>query len=189
MKKCTSNNRKNAQSRKANPNFQHKLPRLDLLPVNTSEAQAALKSFKAGSLQLIEVGFIGLDTGEIILPSIKLQAFNRPDLLDLARVHIAEGAFDIKGTWDFAVHPGTTSLARLSVEIIRPVKTTFSVCFDLGRYEKFLRQAAHIQKLSIWFSPKPITEAIGIPVCELDMLRGIALYHQGKTLVANMRGV
>jgi hypothetical protein len=119
----------------------------------------ALADFKSDSLEVVKHR-IWLAT-RLLAPVVQVDASNRPDLHDLARVHRTDGEFDTTTTWDFCIKHGSTGLARLTVAINTRIKTRFSLTFQLARYYDYLvKLAQDFTFVSIKFDKSPMEDVI-----------------------------
>jgi len=84
------------------------------------------ESFLAGAVPVASVGAVlDPDVGEEVA-AVCLDARDRPEVADLARVHSSEGVGDLRlglGVWDLG--PPTDWLVRLEVVVTRPVACEF----------------------------------------------------------------
>jgi hypothetical protein len=136
----------------------------------------ALADFKSDSLEVVKIGYLAADT-RLLAPVVQVDASNRPDLHDLARVHRTDGEFDTTTTWDFCIKHGSTGLARLTVAINSPIKTRFSLTFQLARYYDYLvKLAQDFTFVSIKFDKSPMEDVIAFVMDPQTLKEGLIFY-------------
>lgn len=136
----------------------------------------AVKKFRAGSLPVIKTGFLA--AGEkTLIPVVKVDASNRPDLLDLARVCRTEGDFNTDCEWRILVKAGYTGLARLDVRLNSPIKTNFSILFNLEQHAKYLGEVVDgFSFLGVHLVGTPLQDALAYVFHRNSLAEGLALY-------------
>jgi hypothetical protein len=148
----------------------------------------ALADFKAGTLQVTRVGYLAADK-TLLAPVIQVDATARPDLHDLARVHRSEGSFDTVTAWDFCISTGMTGLARLSVDINRPVKTRFTILFPLQKFFDYLDNLADdFTFLSVKFDSSPMGDALAFTYDPASLKQGLTLYAATRLFTSEKGG-
>ncbi len=140
----------------------------------------ALADFKAGSLEVVKIGYLAANE-KLLAPVVQVDATRRPDLHDLARVHRSEGEFDTTTTWDFCIKHGATGLARLTVEVKRPIQTKFQVVFQLTRFYEYLTNLAKdFTFISIKFDNSNMEDVIAFVMDPQSLKEGLIFYLTGK---------
>ncbi len=94
--------------------------------------------------------FVALGSGRTIdaegclLPTLVIDASDRPDVADLARVHAAEGVGDI---WTEAIRSGDVLV--LGIQLTSPVAAAFAIAIDVVRHAEVLAEMVEQQVVVI----------------------------------------
>lgn len=148
----------------------------------------ALNAFKADCLAVVRVGFLAANRN-LLSPVVQVDAAGRPDLHDLARVHRSEGGFDTRARWDFCLSQGMTGLGRLTIDIDRPVKTSFKILFQLQKYSDYLAALADdFSFVSVKFDYSPMEDVISYHFDQASLKQGVNLYRATQLFIKTAKG-
>ena len=108
------------------------------------------EDFLAGAVPVASVGaVVDPDLNEEV-PAVCLDARDRPEVGDLARVHASEGVGDLRlglGVWDLG--PPTDWLVRLEVVVTLPVVCRFFWCVAWEEHLAWLDRVASIGVVAV----------------------------------------
>lgn len=93
-----------------------------------------------------------IDEDGVQRPTVVIDASDRPDVSDLARVHAMEGMGDIR-TEAQRIDGDEMILLLLGVRMTSPVQATFVMAMDLEEHRTVLEQAAEFGSLVIAHTP------------------------------------
>lgn len=108
--------------------------------------------FLDGGVPVASAGAIEAD-GEVV-PAVVLDARQRPDVADLARVHAVEGIGDLRtGLALFDLGPRRDWLVRVEVLVDAPVRCRFHLVLAVDEGEALLRAGSAAGSLAIGCHP------------------------------------
>ncbi len=137
------------------PTPQHKASKCDS-PICADCARSEARTFALGTVPIITAHQSKLIEPPDYLPYLYLDASNRPDLQDLARVNleIPDDERAVGYSWEYLAMPGAPAhLARLDVIVTRPVRTSYKILFDLDKHYGLLLVLCCTGKLVYNFAP------------------------------------
>ena len=103
---------------------------------------------EAVPLHIVSAGTT-IDTDGISFPTVVVDASQRPDVRDLARVVAADGVGDLATTGDIGMDPQGRTVVRLLAQATSPVLVEFSLVFPMPAYSELLGDAARMGCLVI----------------------------------------
>lgn len=101
-----------------------------------------------GPLHIVSAGTT-IDSDGVSFPTVVVDATERPDLGDLARVVAAEGTGDLTTTGDVGMDARGRAVIRLMASATSPVVVKFTLVFPLPAYAELLSDAARMGCLVI----------------------------------------
>ena len=107
-----------------------------------------MSSPSAAPLHILSAGTT-IDTDGISFPTVVVDATNRGDIRDLARVVAADGVGDLTTSGDIGIDPQGRSVIRLLARSSTPVTVEFSLLFPMPAYGELLSDAARMGCLVI----------------------------------------
>lgn len=107
-------------------------------------------TFRAGEVPTVSVGAIVDPTDDAVLPALVLATDERPDVVDLVRVHATDGVGDLRcgiGIWDLG-EPDAW-LVRLEVAVDHPVHCRFHTVLTWATHRSWLASVADAGALAL----------------------------------------
>jgi hypothetical protein len=120
-----------------------------------TDDQELLETISRDVVPIVRAGLFVLDNQ--VEPFVELDSRQGPDVHDLGRVHISERSEgDFEYTWRVGISP-SLFLLRLELRVVRPIRCSFALLFDVQRDHELLSvladshtlfvQPDHVQRL------------------------------------------
>jgi hypothetical protein len=155
-------------------------------------SERALKKLLTGCVRMRETSQTAclLHGKQRVLPTVWIDATERPDIRDLPRAHRQEPTGgDVRTAWVFALSPNKEACAVLSCTMLAPARCRFKLAFEVPRDNAFLLQLAQTGVLVIATQdPRTTHTFLVVEVDQTGLLNGlIACTAQKRAPVAGGR--